>query len=50
MHADFKNVDAVVPAMGNHLIDPTSAEFNGKKFTRTWIYVSNPRSFGNVDA
>ena len=38
MHADFKNVDAVAPAMGNHLIDPTSAEFNGKKFTRTWIY------------
>ena len=24
--------------MGNHLIDPTSAEFHGKKFTRTWIY------------
>lgn len=38
MHADYKNVDAVVPAMGNHLIDPTSPEFNGKKFTRTWIY------------
>ena len=38
MHGDFKNVDAVAPAMGNHLIDPTSAEFNGKKFTRTWIY------------
>ncbi|HEY6364733.1 MAG TPA: hypothetical protein VI585_08075 [Candidatus Binatia bacterium] len=38
MHADFKNVDAVAPAMGNHLIDPTSPEFHGKKFTRTWIY------------
>jgi hypothetical protein len=38
MHADFKNVDAVAPAMGNHLIDPTSAEFHGKKFTRTWVY------------
>ena len=24
--------------MGNHLIDPTAAEFNGKKFTRSWIY------------
>lgn len=38
MHPDFKNVDAVAPAMGNHLIDPTSPEFHGKKFTRTWIY------------
>ena len=38
MHADFKNVDAVAPAMGNHLIDPTSPEFNKTKFTRTWIY------------
>ncbi|MGH8662238.1 MAG: hypothetical protein ACREUB_10830 [Burkholderiales bacterium] len=24
--------------MGNHLIDPTSPEFKGKKFTRSWIY------------
>jgi hypothetical protein len=24
--------------MGNHLIDPTSPEFNGKPFTRTWLY------------
>ena len=38
MHADFKNVGAAVPAMGNHLIDMTSPEFHGKKFTRTWIY------------
>lgn len=38
MPPDFKNVDAVAPAMGNHLIDPTSPEFHGKKFTRTWIY------------
>jgi hypothetical protein len=38
MHSDFKSVDAVAPAMGNHLIDPTSPEFNGKKFTRTWIF------------
>lgn len=28
MHPDFKNVHAVAPAMGNHLIDPTSPEFN----------------------
>ena len=38
MPPDFKSVGAVAPAMGNHLIDPTSPEFNGKKFTRTWIY------------
>ncbi len=38
MHPDFKNVDAVVPAMGNHLVDLTSPEFSGKPFTRTWIY------------
>jgi len=38
MHSDFKSVEAVAPAMGNHLIDPMSPEFNGKKFTRTWIY------------
>lgn len=38
MHADFKNVSAVAPAMGNHLIDQTSPEFNGNKFTRTWVY------------
>jgi len=38
MHTDFKSVDAVAPAMGNHLIDLTSPEFNKRKFTRTWIY------------
>lgn len=38
MHSDFKNVDAVAPAMGNHLIDLTGPEFNEKKFTRSWIY------------
>jgi hypothetical protein len=38
MHSDYKSVDAVAPAMGNHLIDPTSPEFNKIKFTRTWIY------------
>jgi len=36
--ADFKDVDAVVPAMGNHLIDLTGAEFNKQPFTRSWIY------------
>jgi hypothetical protein len=35
---DFKDVDAVVPAMGNHLIDLSGPEFNGQRFTRSWIY------------
>ncbi len=38
MHADFKDVDAAVPAMGNHLVDLTSPELHGEVFTRTWIY------------
>jgi hypothetical protein len=38
MHADFKDVEAVAPAMGNHLVDLTSPEFKGVPFTRTWIY------------
>ena len=38
MHPDFKNVDAAVPAMGNHLIDLTGPEFNKQPFTRSWIY------------
>jgi hypothetical protein len=38
MHSDFADVDAVAPAMGNHLIDLTGAEFNGQPFTRSWIY------------
>lgn len=38
MHSDFKNVDAVAPAMGNHLVDTTGPEFNKQKFTQTWIY------------
>ena len=38
MHADFRDVDAVVPAMGNHLIDLTGPEFNKQPFTRSWIY------------
>lgn len=35
---DYQDVEAVAPAMGNHLIDPTSSEFQGEAFTRTWIY------------
>ena len=29
IHPDFQDVDAVAPAMGNHLIDLTGPEFNG---------------------
>jgi len=38
MHPDFKDVDAVAPAMGNHLIDTTSHEFHGHAFDHTFIY------------
>ena len=38
MHPDFKDVEAVAPAMGNHLIDLSAPEFNGVPFTRTFIY------------
>jgi hypothetical protein len=38
IHADYKDVDAVAAAMGNHLIDITAPEFNGQRFTRSWIF------------
>jgi hypothetical protein len=38
IHADYKDVEAVVPAMGNHLIDLTGPEFNKQPFTRSFIY------------
>jgi len=38
MPPDYVNVDAVAPAMGNHLIDPTGPEFNGEKWTRNFIF------------
>jgi len=38
MNSDFNDVDAVVPAMGNHLIDVTGSEFQGEPFTRSWIF------------
>lgn len=38
MNPDFKDVDAVVPAMGNHLIDVTGPEFNGEEWKRSWIF------------
>ncbi|SMO42244.1 hypothetical protein [Gracilimonas mengyeensis] len=38
MHPDYINVGAAAPAMGNHLVDTTAAEFSGTPFTRSWIY------------
>ena len=38
VHPDFRDVDAVVPAMGNHLVDLTGPEFNKQPFTRSWIF------------
>ena len=38
MHPDYKDVDAVAPAMGNHLVDLTGPEFNGGKWERNWIF------------
>lgn len=35
---DYRNVGAVAPKMGNHLIDPASGEFNNHPFTRTFLY------------
>jgi hypothetical protein len=35
---DYVDVEAVVPAMGNHLIDTTGPEFQKQPFTRSWIY------------
>jgi hypothetical protein len=38
MNSDFQDVDAVVPAMGNHLIDMTGSEFNGEEWKHSWIF------------
>lgn len=35
---DYRSVGAVVPHMGNHLIDPASPEYNNQPFTRTFLY------------
>ena len=35
---DYVDVEAVVPAMGNHLIDVTGPEFRKEPFTRSFIY------------
>lgn len=38
MPAAYVDVGAVVPAMGNHLIDVGGPEFKGEKWKRSWIY------------
>jgi hypothetical protein len=38
MNPDFQNVDAVAPAMGNHLVDLTGPEFNGEQWKRNFIF------------
>lgn len=38
LHPDFADLDAVEPAMGNHLTDLTSPEHHGEEFTHTFIY------------
>ncbi len=35
---NFQDLGVAAPAMGNHLLDPTTPEFRGQPFTRTWIY------------
>ena len=35
---NFQDLGAAAPAMGNHLLDPTTHEFHGEPFTRHWIY------------
>jgi hypothetical protein len=36
--ASHVDVEAVAPAMGNHLVDVTGPEFKGEKFKRAWIF------------
>jgi hypothetical protein len=36
--SNFQDLGAAAPAMGNHLLDPTTHEFHGTPFTRHWIY------------
>jgi len=38
MAPDYVDVEAVVPVMGNHLIDVTGREFQKEPFTRSWVY------------
>ncbi|MCB0195487.1 MAG: DUF5602 domain-containing protein [Anaerolineae bacterium] len=38
MPTDYNMVPAVVPFMGNHLMDFSAPELNGEPFTYTWLY------------
>ena len=38
MPPQHTSLGAVEPAMGNHLLDLSSPEFNGELFTHTWIF------------
>lgn len=38
MPPDYQDLDAVAPAMGNHLVDLTGPEFNGETWTRSFIF------------
>ncbi|WP_109471713.1 hypothetical protein [Ornithinimicrobium cavernae] len=38
LHPDFQDLNAIEPAMGNHLTDLTGPEHNGEPFTHTFIY------------
>lgn len=38
LHPDFQDLDAIEPAMGNHLADLTAPEHHGEPFTHTFIY------------
>lgn len=38
IHPDYIDVGAAESRSGNHLVDPTSPEWNGQPFTWTWIY------------
>jgi hypothetical protein len=35
---NFQELGIAAPAMGNHLLDPTTSEFHGEPFKHTWIY------------
>ena len=35
---NFQDLGVAAPAMGNHLVDPTTHEFHGEPFKHHWIY------------
>ncbi|WP_152043212.1 DUF5602 domain-containing protein [Salinigranum salinum] len=46
----FEPVRFIVPEMGEHLVDPTSPEFNGQPFTETFIYGAYARDGASDDS